>query len=81
MNKLGGIVKVLNVVLSIPLWVIASPINEILDCVILTFFNNLSMEQIFHLKRSGGLSIIIDKHKRQYIRTGTMKKLNGWGKC
>lgn len=38
MHKVGGIVKVLDVVSSISLWAVSSPINEILYYTAFTFF-------------------------------------------
>lgn len=39
-DKLGNIVKIFNIVSSIPFQAIAGPVDEVLNCMAFTFFDN-----------------------------------------
>lgn len=80
-DQLGGIVKVFNIILPILLWAITSLTNKILNCVAITFFNNLLIEQAIYVKRFKNGSITIEKYKKRHIKIEKIKKAIGQGKC
>ena len=63
-HKVGGIVKVLDVIPSIPFQPVSSPTNEILHCAALTFLYCSLVKQTVYFKEFGGVGVTVDKHGR-----------------
>lgn len=79
-NMIGSIVKVLDVVPSIPPRSVSYLANEIFYCAALTFLNCLLIKQTFYLKRFCGVGVTVDKHGRWHVKMGTMEEIIGWEK-
>lgn len=77
-NKVGGIVKILDIVPFIPFKAVPGPAYEILNCVTSTFFYCLFVKQMVYLKGSGGVGVIVNKYGGGHIRTWAMKRIIGW---
>lgn len=80
-NKVGGIVKVFDVVPSIPLMSVFCLANEILYRAVLIFFNCLLIKQTLYFKEFNGVGVIVDKHGGWHVRAGMMGEIIGWGRC
>lgn len=63
-NKVDGIVKVLDVILSISLRSVSCPTNKVLHRAAFTLFNRLLVKQTFHLDEFGSVSVIVNEHGR-----------------
>ena len=50
LNEGGGIVELLNVILSIPLGAVSFPTDQIFNGLIFFFFNLTLVEELFYLK-------------------------------
>lgn len=61
-DKLGNIVKIFNIILSIPFKDITSLTNKVLDCMVFTFFDTLFVEQTVYLKRFKDVNIAVNKN-------------------
>lgn len=79
-NKVGGIVKVFDVIPSIPFRIIPGPVNKVLNRTALVFLHYLFVKQMVYFKGFGSVSITLDKHKGGHVRTGAMKGVIGWGR-
>lgn len=78
-NKIDGIVKVLDVVSSIPFRSIPDLANEIFNHAALIFFHHLLVKQTVYFKRFDDVGITVYKHGGGHVRTGTIKKIIDWG--
>lgn len=74
-NKVGGIVKIRNVIPSIPFRSIPGSANIIFNCVALVFLYCLFVKQTVYLKEFGGVNVTIDKHGKGHMRTEAIKEI------
>lgn len=77
MHKVGGVVKVFDVVPPIPLRAVSSPRNEILYRAAFTFLHYSPIKQTVYLKRLDGIDVTVDKHSGWHVRAGAMEKIIG----
>lgn len=78
-NKVGNIVKVFDVVQSIPFRCVPGLVNEIFNRVALTFFHYSLVKKIVYLKEFGGVGVTVDKHGGGHVRIAVMEEIIGWG--
>lgn len=74
-SKVYGIVKVFDVLLSIPFRSIPGLANEIFNLATLTYFHRLHVKQTVYLKRFGNVGITIYKDGRGYVRTKAIEEI------
>lgn len=74
-NKLGRIVKVLNVILLISFRAIFSPADQIFHGLALTFFNYPLIEEAINLKEFDCVSTAFDKNRRCVLRLWASKRV------
>lgn len=79
-DKFDNIVKVFNVIPSIPCRAVAGPADEVLDCIALTFFDSLFIEQAVYFKRLKDVNVTINKDGRWLMWLRAIKGIVGWGK-
>lgn len=77
-NKVSGIVKVFDVVPSIPFRSIPGPANKIFNCAALTFFHRLLVKQTIYLKRFGDVNVTVNKYGAGHVRTGAIEEIINW---
>ena len=80
-HKVGGVVEVLDVVLSISLRAVSSPTNEVFYRAAFTFFHYPLVEQTVYLKGFDGIGVTVDEHGGWHVRAGTMERVIGRGRC
>lgn len=76
-NKVGNIVKVFDVISSIPFRSIPGPANNVFNRAVFAFFYCLFIKQMVYLKGFGGVNVTIDKHGRGHVKMETIKKVIG----
>lgn len=76
-NKVGGIVKVLNIILSILFRSIPGQANKIFNRATFIFFYRLLIKQIIYLKGFGDVNVTIDKYSGGYIKPGMIVRIIG----
>lgn len=74
-NKFGGIVKVFDIILSIPFRSISAPANKLFNRAALTFFYCLLIKQTVYFKRFGNVGVTVDKYGGRNVRTKAMEKI------
>lgn len=80
-DKVGGIVKVLDVVPSIPFRSIPGPANEVFYRAAFTFFHYSLVKQMVYLEGFDGIGVTVDKHGGWHVRAGAMEEIVGRGRC
>lgn len=78
MDKVEGIVKVLDIIPSIPFRVIPGPANEILNCAAPIFFHYLFIKQTVYFEGFGGVNVTVDKYGGEYLKTWGMEGIISW---
>lgn len=71
-DKVGGIIKIFDVVPSILFRSIPGPANKIFNYMALTFFYYLFAWQLVYLKEFDSVSVTVEKHGGGYVKTGAM---------
>lgn len=72
-NRVGGIVKVLDMVPSIPFRFIPGLANEIFNRTVITFFYFLFVKLTDYLKGFGGIGFTVEKHSGEHVKTRAME--------
>ena len=80
MHEVGGIVEVLDAVLSIPLWAVSSAINEIFYRAVFIFVHYLLIKQTVYLKGFDGIGVTVDKHGGWHVRAGAIEEIVSRGR-
>lgn len=80
-NKVRGIVKVFDIIPSIPFRFIPGPANEVFNCAALAFSHYLFVKQTIYLEGFDNVNVTVDKHSRRYMRTGVIKGVIDWRRC
>ena len=76
-HKVGGIVKVLDILPSIPLRAVSSLTNEILHRAAFTFLHYSLVKQTVYLKGFDGIGVTVNKHGGWHVRVGAMEGIVG----
>ena len=79
-HKVGGVVEVLDVILSILLWAVSSPTNEVFYHAAFTFFHYLFVKRTVYLKRFDSTGITVDDHGGWHVRAGAIDEIVGRGR-
>lgn len=74
-NKVGGIVKIRNVIPSIPFRSIPGSANIIFNCVALVFLYCLFVKQTVYLKEFSSVNVTVDKYGKGHVRTGAIEEI------
>lgn len=80
MHKVGGVVKVLDVIPSILLRAVSSLTNKVFYHAAFIFFHYLIIEQTVYFKRFESTDITVDKHDKWHIRAGAIEEIIDWGR-
>lgn len=79
LDKGGGIVELLNIILSVPLGAIFFPANQILNGLTFFFFDLTLVKELFYLKALQLISIAFHKYKRQVWMKTVLQKSSRLG--
>lgn len=61
-DQFGYVIEVFHVILTVPLWAIAGPANEILNGQVFSFFDCPPVEQAVDFKGFKIISVTVNKH-------------------
>lgn len=81
MDKIGGIIKVLDIVPPIPFWAVPGPAYKVFDSEAFTLLDRALIEKAVNLEGLLAVGVTFYKYRGGLLRAGPLERIlgRGWG--